>query len=70
MTCYSVNPRDQIFLKDYGFLPFAENKSQNVAKNISKNLSSKYRNFLRQKLLDHSKQSTKDALKTPSKRES
>ena len=52
MTCYSVQPRDQTFVKGYGFLSFAIN----MGKNISKNLSSKYS----QKLLDHAT----DALKT------
>ena len=37
---------------------------RNIGKNIRKNLSSKYS----QKLLDHAKQSTLDALKTSSKR--
>ena len=37
MTRYSVQPRDQIFVKGYGFLSFAKN----IDKNISKNLSSK-----------------------------
>ena len=53
-----VQPRDQIFVKGYGFSSFAKN----IGKNISKNLSSKYS----QKLLDHAKQSTTDALKTAS----
>ena len=38
MTRYSVQPKDQIFVKGYGFLPFAKN----FGKNISRNLSSKY----------------------------
>ena len=42
MTHYSVQPRDQIFVKDYGFLPFAGNMDKNVGKNISKNLTSKF----------------------------
>ena len=42
MTHYSVQPRDQIFIKSYGFLSFARNMAKNVGKNISKNLSSKY----------------------------
>ena len=46
---YSVQPRDQIFLKSYGFLSFAKNMGKNIGKNRSKNLSSKYS----QKLLDH-----------------
>ena len=40
--CYSVQPRDQIFVKGYGFLSFAKNMSQNIGKNISKNLSCKF----------------------------
>ena len=64
MTRYSVQPRDLIFVKGYGFLSFAKNMSRNIGKNISKNLSSKYS----QKRLDHAKQSAADALKTASKR--
>ena len=60
MTRYSVQRRDRIFVKGYGFLTFA----RNMDKNISKNLSSKYG----QKLLDHAKQPATDALKTASKR--
>ena len=56
---YSVQPRDRMFVKGYGFLSFAKN----IGKNISKNLSGKYS----QKLLDHAKQSAADAIKTTSK---
>ena len=63
MTRYSVQPRDQIFVKDDQFLSFARNMGKNIGKNISKNLSGKYI----QKLLDHAKQSATDALKTTSK---
>ena len=49
MTCYSVQPEDQKFVKGYGFLPFAKNMGKDIVKNISKNLSGKYR----QKLHDH-----------------
>ena len=42
MTCYSVQPKDQIFVKGYGFLFFAKNMCKNIDKNVSKNLSSKY----------------------------
>ena len=45
-------------------MSFAKNMGRNIGKNIRKNLSSKYS----QKLLDHAKQSTLDALKTSSKR--
>ena len=39
---YSIQPRDQIFVKEYGFLSFAKNMGKNISKNISKNLSGKY----------------------------
>ena len=41
MTRYSVQPRDQIFVKGYIFLSFAKNMGRNIGKNISINLSSK-----------------------------
>ena len=42
MTRYSVQLRDRIFVKGYGFLSFAKSMGKNIGKNISKNLSSKY----------------------------
>ena len=43
MICYSVQPRDRIlFVKGYGFLPFANNMDKKIGKYISKNLSGKY----------------------------
>ena len=71
MTQYSVQPRDQIFVKDYGFLSFAKNMSKNIGKNIIKKLSSKYSPgmlVMCQKLLDHPKKSATDTLKISSKR--
>ena len=68
---YSVQPRDRIFVKGYGFLSFAKNMGKNVGKNISQNLSGKYSPgmlAMHQKLLDHGKQSATDACKTASKR--
>ena len=53
---YSIEPRDRIYVKGYGFLSFA--------KNMGKSLSSKYG----QKLLDSTKRSATDAIKTTSKR--
>ena len=53
---YSIEPRDRIYVKGYGFLSFA--------KNIGKNLGNKYG----QRLLDSTKKSTMDAIKTASKR--
>ena len=53
MLRYSVEPRDRIFVKGYGFLSFAKNMGQNSCENISKNLSGKYR----QKILKHAKKS-------------
>ena len=51
----SIEPRDRIYVKGYGFLSFA--------KKICKSLSNKYG----QKLLDSSKKSTTDAINTASK---
>ena len=51
MTRHSVQPRDRIFLKGYGFLSFAKNIGKNIGRNISKNLRGKYS----QKLPDHAK---------------
>ena len=53
---YSIEPRDRIYGKGYGFLTFA--------KNMDKNLSNKYG----QKLLDSAKKSTTEEIKTESKR--
>ena len=53
---YSIEPRDRIYVKGYGFLSFA--------KSMGKNLSNKYG----QKRLDSAKKSTRDAIKTASKR--
>ena len=64
MTLYSIEPREQIFIKRYGFFSFAKNMGKNIGKTISKNLSGKYS----QKLLNHAKQSATGALKTNSKR--
>ena len=53
---YSIEPRDRICVKGYGFLSFT--------KNMGKLLSNKYG----QKLVDSAKKSTTDAIKTASKR--
>ena len=53
---YSIEPRERIYVKGYGFLSFAKNMGQSV--------SNKYG----QKLLDSAKKSTTDAIKTASKR--
>ena len=53
---YSIEPRDRIYVKEYGFLSFA--------KNMGKGLSNPYG----QKLLDSTKKSTTDAIKTASTR--
>ena len=39
---YSAQPRDQTFVKVYGFLSFIKNMGKNIGKNVSKNLSGKY----------------------------
>ena len=51
MVRYSVQPRDHIFVKGYGFFSFDKNMGKSIGKNISKNLSGKYS----QKFLDHAK---------------
>ena len=48
---YSIEPRDRVYVKGYGFLSFA--------KSLGKNVSNKYG----QKLLDSAKKSTADAIK-------
>ena len=53
---YSIEPKNRIYVKGYGFLSFA--------KNMGKNLNNKYT----QKLLGKAKKSTTDALKTALKR--
>ena len=53
---YWIEPRDIIYVKGYGFLSFA--------KNIGKYLSNEHG----QKLIDSTKKSTTDAIKTASKR--
>ena len=68
---YSVQPTDRIFVKGYEFLSFAKNMVKIIGKNISKSLSGKYGPgmlAMRQKFLDHAKQSVTDALNTSSKR--
>ena len=56
---YSVQFRDQIFVKVYGILSFVKDMNKNIGKNITKSLSSKYS----QKILNHAKQSTISAPK-------
>ena len=58
MIRYSVQTRDRIFVKGYGFLCFAKNMGKNIGKNISKNLSRS----------NHAKRSATNALKIASKR--
>ena len=53
---YSIEPKDRIYVKGYGFLFFA--------KNMGKNLSNKYIKTL----LDSAKKSTTDTIKAASKR--
>ena len=42
MTRYSVQHRERVFVKGYGFLSFAKNMGKNIGKNLSKNFSGKY----------------------------
>ena len=41
MTRYSVQPRDPIFGKSFGFLSFAKNMHKIIGKSTSENLSGK-----------------------------
>ena len=59
---YSIQSRDLIFVKGYGFFSFVKNISENVGKKINKNLSGKNS----QKLVDHAKKSATDVFKTAS----
>ena len=54
---YSIEPRDRTYMKGYGFVSFA--------KNIGKNLSNK----CSQKIIDATKKSATDTIKTASQRE-
>ena len=42
MMRYSVEAKDRIFVKGYGFLYFAKNRGKNIGKNLSIDLSNKY----------------------------
>ena len=59
---YSIEPRNRIYVKGYGFLSFAKNMGTHATK-VTKNLSNKYD----QKCLDSVEKSTTDAIKTASK---
>ena len=63
MKRYSVQPRDGIFVKGYGFLSFAKNFGKNIGENVSKHLTTKCSEEL---LLI--KQSATNALKPSSKK--
>ena len=64
MAKYSVQARDRIFVKDYGFFSFDKNIGKNIDKNISKNLSGKDT----KNLLEHAKKYATDVFKTASKK--
>ena len=59
---YSVQPRDRILVKGYGFFSFAKNMGKNVGKNIIKNLRCKYS----PKRFDNTTRSATDSLSTSS----
>ena len=60
---YSIEPRERRYVKGYGFLSFARNIGTHAAK-VAKNMSNKYS----KKLIDTTKKSATDAIKTASKR--
>ena len=53
---HSIEPKDRVYVKGYGFLSFA--------KNMGTRISNKYGQII----LDSTKKSTPDAIKTASKR--
>ena len=59
MKFCSVQPRDRLFAKGYGFLTFAKNMGEDFGKNISEIVSGKYS----ETCIDHAKQSATDAFK-------
>ena len=59
---YSIEPKERRHVKRYGFLSFARNIGTHAAK-VAKNISDKYS----QKLVDTTKKSATDAIKTASK---
>ena len=59
---YSIEPRDRIYVKRYGFLFFAKNMGTHATK-VAKNLSNKYG-----QKRDSAKKFSTDAIKTASKR--
>ena len=61
-TRYSIEPKDGIYGKGYGFLSFAKNIGKLTTK-VAKRTSNEYS----QKLLDSAKISTTDTIKTASK---
>ena len=60
---HSIELRDRIYVKGYGFLSFAKNIGTHATK-VAKNMTNKYS----QKLLDSAKKPTTDAIKSASKR--
>ena len=60
---YSIEPRDRIYVEQYGFLSFAKHMCRYVNK-VAKSLSNKYG----KKLLYSAKKSTTDKIRTASKR--
>ena len=58
----SIEPKNRIYVKGYGFLSFVKNMGTHATK-VAKNLSNK----CSQKCLDSAKKSETDAIKTASK---
>ena len=48
---YSVQPRDRIFVKGYGYLSFPKNMDRNIGINIFINLSGEYSQKLHPKTI-------------------
>ena len=64
MTCYSIEPRNQKFVKGYELLCSTKTMSKIIGKNTSKKLIGKYS----QKFPGHAEKSATDILKTISEK--
>ena len=62
MTRYYIEPKDEIYVKDYRYLPFAKDMSKNTGENISIRSSDKYSQIPP----NHAKKSATDKLKNTS----
>ena len=67
---YSIEPRERIYVKGYGFLSFAKNMGKSLSSKCGQKRldNAKKSGKYGQKRLDNAKKSTSDAINTASKR--